>query len=65
VSGDPRPADTGQTDSDLVAVKPEDIDAWSKVEVQNTDRGNWIRGLIDQGIAVPQSMLPDPAFGSK
>ena len=48
----PPAPDSGRADSDLVAVKPADIEAWSKVEVQNADRGNFIRGLIAQGLAV-------------
>ena len=48
----PATPDSGRAASDLVAVKPADIDAWSKVEVQNADRGNFIRGLIAQGLAV-------------
>ena len=43
--------DSGRADGDI-AVKPADIEAWSKVEVQNADRGNFIRGLIAQGLAV-------------
>jgi hypothetical protein len=54
VPDNPATPDSGRADSDLVAVKPEDIDAWSKVEVQNADRGNFIRGLMDQGLAIPE-----------
>ena len=57
----------GQPTSDLVAVKPEDIDAWSKVELQNADRGAYLRGLIEQGLAVPESAVvwPEPDMGGE
>lgn len=63
VPGDPGPLGGGRADSDFVAVKPEDIDAWSKVEVQNTERGDLIRWAIEQGYAIPASELPKPEFG--
>jgi hypothetical protein len=55
----------GQTGGDFVAVKPEDIDAWSQVELQNADRGAYLRGLIAQGLAVPESAVvwPEPDMG--
>lgn len=59
----PRPPADGQAPGDLVAVRPEQIEAWSEIELQNTERGQFLRGLIDQGLAVPQSALPEPAFG--
>lgn len=58
----PRPPADGQAPGDLVAVKPEQIDAWSEIELQNAERGQFLRGLVDQGLAVPQSVLPDPQF---
>lgn len=61
----PGPPAGGQADSDLVAVKPEDIEAFSQTEVQNAERGEFLRGLVDQGLAIPQSALPNPAFGRK
>lgn len=64
---DPGQPDPGRSDGGepLVAVRPEDIEAQSKVELQNTLRGLFIRGLIDQGLAIPQSQLKDihPEFG--
>lgn len=60
-----RPPVDGQAPGDLVAVKPEQIDAWSEIELQNAERGEFLRGLVSQGLAVPQSALPEPAFGGK
>lgn len=57
VHPDPAAPDPGPTAGDYVALKPEEIDAISKVELQNAERGEFIRGLIEQGLA-----LPDPAF---
>lgn len=61
----PRPPADGQAPGDLVAVLPKQIDAWSEIELQNAERGQFLRGLVEQGLAVPQSVLPDPAFGGK
>lgn len=61
----PRPPADGQAPGDFVAVRPKQIDAWSEIELQNAERGQFLRGLVDQGLAVPQSVLPDPAFGGK
>lgn len=62
---DSGPPVDGQTPGDLVAVKPEQIDAWSEIELQNAERGEFLRGLVSQGLAIPQSALPEPAFGGK
>lgn len=51
---DPAPLDPGPAPGDYVAVRPEEIDAISKVELQNAERGEFIRGLIEQGLAVPE-----------
>lgn len=61
----PRPPADGQAPGDLVAVRPEQIDAWSEIELQNAERGGFLRGLVEQGLAVPQSVLPEAAFGGK
>ena len=57
----------GRCTGDLVAVRPDEIDAWSKVELQNADRGNYLRGLIALGLAVPESAVvwPEPALGGE
>lgn len=57
---DPRAPVDGSTAGDFVAVKPEAIDAWSKIELQNTERGDFLRGLVDQGLGVA---IPDVEFG--
>lgn len=61
----PRPPADGQAPGDFVAVKPEQIDAWSEIELQNAERGQFLRGLVSQGLAVPQSALPEVEFGGK
>lgn len=43
----------GSAPGNLVTVKPADIDAWSKVELQNAERGGFLRGLVEQGLAIP------------
>lgn len=58
----PGQAPTGQADSDLVAIRPEDIEAFSQTELQNAERGEFLRGLVDQGLAIPQSVLPEVGF---
>lgn len=62
---DPGEAPDGQAPGDFVAVKPEQIDAWSEIELQNAERGQFLRGLVSQGLAVPQSALPEVEFGGK
>ena len=57
VHSDPGQAVEGRADSDL-AVKPEQLEALSKTEMQNAERGAFLRGLVEQGLAVPASEVP-------
>lgn len=43
---------------DFVAIKPEEAEAISRTEMQNRERGDFLRGLVDQGLAIP-----DVGFG--
>lgn len=58
VPADPATPADGRAYSDFVAIKPDEIEAISRTEVQNRERGDFLRGLVDQGLAIP-----DPAFG--
>lgn len=44
----------GRADSDI-AIKPEQLETFSKTEMQNAERGAFLRGLVEQGLAVPAS----------
>lgn len=59
VHSDTGQAVDGRTDSDI-AIKPEQLEALSKTEMQNTERGQLLRGLVEQGLAIPASEVPAP-----
>ncbi len=57
VHSGPGQAIEGRADSDL-AIKPEQLEAISRTEMQNSERGQFLRGLVEQGLAVPASGVP-------
>lgn len=59
VHSGPGQAIEGRADSDL-AIKPEQLEAISRTEMQNSERGQFLRGLVEQGLAVPASEVPTP-----
>ena len=59
VHSGPGQAIEGRADSDL-AIKPEQLEAISRTEMQNSERGQFLRGLVEQGLAVPASEVLTP-----
>lgn len=57
VHSGPGQAIEGRADSDL-AINPEQLEAFSRTEMQNSERGQFLRGLVEQGLAVPASEVP-------
>ena len=53
VSGDSGAAPDGQANGDFAAVPIKSLDAISETELQNRERGDFLRGLIAIGWAVP------------